>query len=107
MMNPNEIEKAKKFLKTAKDLEANATIDRQTVVAILEYIKELETEIDKLNIKIDVLGYGLKRATERENSESINAVKEFANNICENRVLNDPVIIAVKSELKKIVGDIE
>lgn len=43
-MNPNEIKKAKKFLKIAKDLEANATINRQTVVVILDYINQLEAE---------------------------------------------------------------
>ena len=35
------------------------------------------------------------------------AIKEFAERLCEGRVLNDPVVIAVKAELKETVGDAE
>ena len=49
-MNPNEI---KKFLKIAKDLEANVTIDKETVVVILDYINQLETE--NMELKSDVI----------------------------------------------------
>ena len=41
-MNPSEIKTAKEFLKIAKDLEANVTIDKETVVAISNYIDQLE-----------------------------------------------------------------
>ena len=34
-------------------------------------------------------------------------VKDFAKRLCEGRVSNDPVVIAVKAELKDLVGDIE
>jgi len=33
------------------------------------------------------------------------AVKEFAERLCDDRVSNDPVVIAVKAELKEMVGD--
>ena len=127
-MNPNEIKKALECcFNTNCTCEGCpyggncGTKDHNVARDTLAYINQLEakseklekenqnlkTEIEKLNIKIDILGYGIKRANERENSASVNAVKKFANNLCENRVSNDPVIITVKQELKKIVGDIE
>lgn len=33
------------------------------------------------------------------------AIKEFAERLCEGRVSNDPVVIAVKAELKEMVGE--
>lgn len=33
------------------------------------------------------------------------AIKEFAERLCEDRVSNDPVVIAVKCELNEMVGD--
>lgn len=33
------------------------------------------------------------------------AIKEFAERLCADRVSNDPVVIAVKAELKEMVGD--
>lgn len=35
------------------------------------------------------------------------AIKEFAEMLCKGRVSNDPVVIAVKTELKEMVGDTE
>lgn len=35
------------------------------------------------------------------------AIKEFAERLCKGRVSNDPVVIAVKAELKEMVGDTE
>ena len=35
------------------------------------------------------------------------AIKEFTERLCEGRILNDPVVIAVKAELKEMVGDAE
>lgn len=32
-------------------------------------------------------------------------IKEFAERLCDGRVSNDPVVIAVKCELKEMVGD--
>lgn len=32
------------------------------------------------------------------------AIKEFAERLCEDRVSNDPVVIAVKAELKEMTG---
>ena len=50
-MNHNEIIKAKEFLKIAKDFKANATIDRKTVVAISDYINQLEAVNEYLQVK--------------------------------------------------------
>ena len=33
------------------------------------------------------------------------AIKEFAERLCEGRLSNDPIVIAVKCELKEMVGD--
>lgn len=46
-MNPSEIKTAKDFLRIAKEFEANATIDRETVVVISDYINQLEAEVEK------------------------------------------------------------
>ena len=35
------------------------------------------------------------------------AIKEFAEKLCKGRASNDPVVIAVKAELKEMVGDTE
>ncbi len=37
---------------------------------------------------------------------SAEAIKEFAEKLCEDRLSNDPVVIAVKCELKEMVGDV-
>lgn len=42
---------------------------------------------------------------ESRNKLRAEAVKEFAERLCEDRVSNDPVVIAVKVELKEMVGE--
>jgi hypothetical protein len=69
-----------------KNEEAQSTVFfRQT--------KELQAEIEEY-----------KYALEEIKAE---AIKEFAERLCEGRVSNDPVVIAVKVELKEMVGDAE
>lgn len=61
--------------------------------------KEVETEIDKLNAeKNDVMYYKDQIKSE--------AIKEFAGRLCDGRVSNDPVVIAVKTELKIMKGEL-
>lgn len=71
--------------------------------------EHLQAEIGKLKYQVNRLKeYDEKRdialhsrliATSRDE-----AVKEFAERLCADRVSNDPVVIAVKVELKEMVG---
>ena len=79
-----EIDKYQHIEKTVKDfwsglkeLSAFKDLQEPTLTELLEYIEQTNAE----------------------------AIREFAKKICEGRVSNDPVVIAVKSELKEMVGD--
>lgn len=79
-----EIDKYQHIEKTVKDfwsglkeLSAFKDLQEPTLTELLEYIEQTNAE----------------------------AIKEFAEKICKDRVLNDSVVIAVKSELKEMVGD--
>lgn len=63
-----------------------------------EVIEESSAEIERLKVRNDELNALNKTA-------SIEAIREFAERLCEGRVSNDPVVIAVKCELKEMVGD--
>lgn len=54
--------------------------------------------IQRLEALFKCASMGLKTA-------KTEAIKEFAERLCEDRVSNDPVVIAVKVELKAMVGD--
>ena len=62
----------------------------------------LKAEIEDLKIikqnALEIISTGQKQMLEIRN----NSIKEFANNLCEGRVSNDPVVIAVKVELKEM-----
>ena len=51
----------------------------------------------------DTLDIINRQQTQYETAKS-EAIKEFAERLCEGRLSNDPVVIAVKVELKEMVG---
>lgn len=87
-------------------------INRQQ--AEIERLEKTEIEIDDfcrrlcrmrmLNGNAIASYKDLQNYIQEEKSE---AVKEFAESLCKDRVSNDPVVIAVKIELKEWLGDTE
>ena len=73
-------------------------------------IEDLETEIDNPyeQAKADILGNMADGGVSCHwciEKHRANAIKEFAERLCDDRISNDPVVIAVKAELKEMVGD--
>lgn len=77
--------------------------ERWLNVAVLNLIKRQQAEIEKLK--------GWENLLKAESHAPIKAkaraeaINEFAERLCEERVSNDPVAIAVKVELKEMVGE--
>lgn len=74
---------------------ATKTIEKQT--AEIERLNGLLIENDKAFNKMTEL---YNKAFNRCKTAKSEAIKEFAERLCEGRVSNDPVVIAVKTELK-------
>lgn len=71
----------------------------------LDLINRQNAEIERLNIESETLATQLKGAYEqihKLNMAKSEAIKEFAERICNGRVSNDPVVIAVRTELECI-----
>lgn len=72
-------------------------------VYVFDLIVRQQTEIEKLK--------GWENLLKAESHAPIKAkaraeaIKEFAERLCEGRVSNDPIAIAVKVELKEMVGE--
>ena len=83
-----------------------------------------KAEIEKSTINMNACGLGMKRECERaENAEAeieklhpyklhygnmrMEIAREFADRICEGRVSNDPVVIAVKCTVKEMEKECE
>lgn len=61
-----------------------------------------KAEIERLQkIELAPKDYSLKRSLEIKDIQA-EAIKKFAERLCEGRVSNDPVVIAVKVELKEM-----
>lgn len=102
-MTDKEIKKA---LDYCKDCYANINID------IIDLINRQRAEIEKLKIENRILSqkraniFEILTAFERgEEKGRLDAVKEFVERLCKDRVSNDPVVIEVKAELKEMVGE--
>lgn len=67
---------------------------------ILDLINRQKTEIERLQKAIKVQEIMIGNQPLKLQSASNGAYKEFAERLCEGRVPNDPVVIAVKCELK-------
>lgn len=88
-----------------KDLINRQKAEKETMQS---YIDCLKAEIERLELENRVLSQ--KRMNFFERLEIVQetraeAVKEFAERLCEDRLPNDPVVIAVKCELKEMVGE--
>ena len=104
--------------------ELNLRIDdfsRET----LDLIKRQKAEIERLNVELKAMrgsanSYKLENERLQKNIDGLNifttnhmkvirlrAIKEFAERICNGRVSNDPVVIAVRAELVVIAARTE
>lgn len=114
--------------KNALDLINSLQAEKEALIAgqetMSKYIEEQQAEIERLQESIELMkgakcvysydGETLEYCTASpcpvyKTAEQIKseAIKEFAERLCEGRVLNDPVVIAVKAELKEMLGDTE
>ncbi len=69
----------------------------EAVTKANEIINLQNAEIERLEIEVVI--YSKKNY--------IKAIKDFAERLCEDRVPNDPVVIAVKTEMKFMIGEQE
>lgn len=67
-------------------------------------IEELRERISYLEKSIDCSRKEYNRLLQKLQQVKSEAIKEFAERLCKGRVKNDPVVIAVKSELKEMEG---
>jgi hypothetical protein len=70
----------------------------------LNLINRQKAEIERLSHKCDDCAGCTQWVCDCRIIEA-EAVREFAERLCEGRVSNDPVVIAVKAELKGMVGE--
>ena len=100
-MTDNEIIKA---LELAREMEQeDVVIYCEDVCTLLDLINRQKAEIEKLKNTIDWTLDQQPILVERaEKYARAEAVKEFAERLCEGRVSNDPVVIAVKVELETV-----
>ena len=73
--------------------------DEQLSKFALDLINRQQAEIERLRYNLE--------AVLNERADHSEAIKEFAEKLCKGRASNDPVVIAVKAELKEMVGDTE
>lgn len=71
---------------------------RKEISMLHKKCKSQQAEIERLEIKIE----GVQEANAILREHIRKAVKEFAERLCEDRVSNDPVVIAVKVELEMV-----
>ena len=78
------------------------------IAELTEENNHQQAEIERLSKKNEELAEILSDTIRIRYAEAkAEATKEFAERLCEGRVSNDPVVIAVKVELKEMVGDTE
>ena len=78
---------------------------KKVIDNMADKLVQKDAEIEKSVKTIDGLIVGQKTLFEREKTAKSKAIKEFAERVCEGRVANDPVVIAVNCELKEMVGE--
>ncbi len=84
------------------DTRGTTHFDLSGIVDLINRQKaEIESKNDLIHRQSDVIS----EQKEKLGSIYSEAVKEFAERLCEDRVSNDPVVIAVKAELKEMVGE--
>ena len=68
----------------------------------LDLINRQKAEIERLNTNMDAMVSEHKRLIVNAKTE---AIKEFAERLCDGKVSNDPVVIAVKCAVKEMTED--
>ena len=84
--------------------------DLQTDATVGNALDLINRQKEKLEIsKTKLFKRQLKKELHRLTVEKIKAeaIKDFAERLCEDRVPNDPVVIAVKTEMKFMIGEKE
>lgn len=78
----------------------------------LALINRQQAEIERLNAKLEKWldknnekNIEIVKSNHKLQAVKSEAIKEFAEKLCEGRVSNDPVVIAVKCLLEELVGD--
>ena len=71
----------------------------------LNIINRQKAEIERLEELLDSSVSSERNTIDNIPYERAEAIKEFAERLCKDRVSNDPVVIAVKVELKEMVGE--
>ena len=78
-----------------------------TANVALDLINRQKVEIERLQKEVNLVSVLFQDLQERTDEIKAEAVKDFAEILCKDRVSNDPVVIAVKIELKEWLGDTE
>jgi hypothetical protein len=94
----SDIIKAWNFSKMVAINIGSVTLSKNDVLAIDGFINRQNAEIENLRKEKDNLIKTYKECMTE-------AIKDFAERLCKDRVSNDPVVIAVKVELKEMVGE--
>ncbi len=95
----------------ALDLINRLEADKEALIAGQETLQkalaEKNAEIEKL--KNECFGLSIQCIAMKDCIVTVaeETIQEFAERLCEGRLSNDPVVIAVKVELKEMVGDAE
>ena len=76
-------------------IECITTEENTLLLATLALINRQKAEIERLTTMHSEMCIGMKRLKSE-------AYREFAERLCKDRVSNDPVVIAVKVELKEL-----
>ena len=69
-------------------------------------IERLENRINEKNEEIDRISYALADEVKLKAEIKAEAIKEFAERLCADRVSNDPVVIAAKCLVKEMMEDV-
>ena len=85
-------------------------LDKEDFLILKNALDLINRQKEKLEIsKTKLFEQQLKKELHRLTVEEIKAeaIKAFAERLCEDRVPNDPVVIAVKTEMKFMIGEQE
>lgn len=99
------------ILRLSLDLINRLEADKEALIAGQETLQkslaEKNAEIEKL--KNECFGLRIQCIAMKDCIVTLaeETIQEFAERLCEGRASNDPVVIAVKAELKEMVGDAE
>ena len=98
--------KAEEEINRQKAENSNLSSDLTSLKKDLTSAKaEIERLKEELAIPSSIKEEDWFEALKTKEEIKAEAIKEFVERLCEDRVSNDPVVIAVKAELKEMVGE--